>query len=364
MGVIDADGHVEECEQTWRYIPPALHAKRPVPASWTEDTNWGEHNGAWLIDYKIRKFAASPTTMLRAQRRGSSVPSQEVTNVGARLADLDRAGIDKQVLYPSSWLGNLSEDLELEIAMCRSHNEFMATQCNQSGGRLFYVAVLPWRDPQAAAAEVRRVRQMGSAVALFFRGMEWDIPLAHPTFRPVFEEAERQDLVIGMHTGNGSPTIRSLHERVPRPGPNAGGFPIHSVAPLVGAVGLSTIHHGLACLMGSTLLEDLPQLRWAILETGSEWVVPAVRAHSRRSGRDFARYFREGQIYVSCEPDEHLDYVMDTLGEDCLVIASDMPHGDNFSHARPDAGFLERGDLSDRVLDKLFRENARSLYRI
>lgn len=362
MGIIDADGHVEESEQTWQYIPAALQAKRPVPVSWTEDTNWGEHNGAWLVDYKIRKYASSPSTMLRAQRRAYSIGSQEVTDVPARLADLDRAGIEQQVLFPSSWLGNLSEDLELLTAMCRSHNQFMADQCNQSGGRLFYIAVLPWCDPEAAVEEVRRVRQMGSAVGLHFRGMEWDIPLAHPMFWPIFEEAEREDLVIGMHSGNGSPTLRHLFDRVPRPKLPPGTVP-HSAPPLIGG-GLSSVHHGLACLLSSTVLEDFPRLRWGILETGSEWLVPEVRAASRRAGRDLPRYFREGRIYVSCEPDENLGYVMGTLGEDCLVVGSDMPHGDSFSHARPADEFIERGDLAEARLDKLLRENARAFYRI
>lgn len=358
MQLIDADGHVEEGEQTWQYLDPEFHPRRPVPVTFAADTTWGEHNGGWLIDYKLRKFAASPTAMLRAQRRGYAIPSMELTDVAARLADMDRAGIEKQVIYPSSWLGCLSEDLELEIALARSYNQFMATQCNQSGGRLFYGAVLPYRSPEATVEEIRRVGQMGNAVSIFMRGLEWDIPVTHPMFWPVYEEAERQDLVIGLHTGFGSPTIRRLFEGVPRPKPD----PFPHIHPLTG--GLQLVHHALACVVSSTVLEDFPRLRWALLETGSEWVVPAIRAHSRRKGRDLSRYFREGRMYVTCEPDEELSYVVSTLGEDCLVAASDMPHGDAFSHAQPAQEFAQRGDLSEQTLQKLLQDNARKLYRI
>jgi predicted TIM-barrel fold metal-dependent hydrolase len=164
--------------------------------------------------------------------------------------------------------------------------------------------------------------------------------------------------VVGLHTGFGSPTIRRLFEGVPRPKPD----PFPHIHPLTG--GLQLVQHALACVIASTVLEDFPRLRWALLETGSEWVVPAIRAHSRRQGRDLSRYFQEGRMYVTCEPDEELGYVMNTLGEDCLVAASDMPHGDAFSHAQPAEEFAQRGDLSEQTLQKLLQDNARRLYGI
>lgn len=41
---------------------------------------------------------------------------------------MDQFGIEKQVVYPSVWLGCLAEDVELEAALARSYNQFMATQ--------------------------------------------------------------------------------------------------------------------------------------------------------------------------------------------------------------------------------------------
>lgn len=54
---------------------------------------------------------------------------------------------------------------------------------------------------------------------------------------------------------------------------------------------------------------------------------------------------------------------MSCLGEDCLVIASDMPHADDFHHDQPEEAWRERGDLSEALLTKLLRENAQRLYR-
>jgi predicted TIM-barrel fold metal-dependent hydrolase len=298
--------------------------------------------------------------MVGAQKKRISIGSQELTDVGARLEDMDTFGIEKQVIYPSVWLGCLAEDVELEAALARSYNQFMATQCNQSGGRLYYSAVVPFRRPEAAVEEIRRVRQMGSAVSIFVRGMEWDLPITHPMFWPIYEEAERHDLAMALHVGFGSPTISRMFEGMPRTQPDR--FPF--VHPLgAGLLSGQLSQYGLGCVLSSTLLEDFPRLRWAVLETGSEWILPAVWALSRRKGRDMSKYFREGRIYVTCEPDEDVPEVAQYLGEDCLMIASDMPHGDDFHHDRPEEAWRERGDLSDRMFDKLLRENALQLYR-
>src|SRR5204862_5249428 len=103
-------------------------------------------------------------------------------------------GIDKQVVFPSIWQGCLAENVELEAALARSHNQFMAKQCGQSGGRLWYVAVVPFRRPDVAVEEIRRVKQASGAAAIYARGIEWGMPLTQPMLWPIYEEAARQDL--------------------------------------------------------------------------------------------------------------------------------------------------------------------------
>src|SRR5436853_7334809 len=166
MVVIDCDAHVEECEQTWSHLDPAFYPYRPIQVLFPEDTCWGSHNAAWVIEYKLRYSASSPTVMKRASEKGAPVPVQEMTDVGARLECMDEMRIDHQVVFPSIWQGCLAENVELEAALARSHNQFMATQCGVSGGRLSYVAVVPFRRPDLAVEEIRRVKQAGGAAAV------------------------------------------------------------------------------------------------------------------------------------------------------------------------------------------------------
>ena len=91
-------------------------------------------------------------------------------------------------------------------------------QCGESGGRIQYIAIVPWRRPDLAIQEIRRVKKLGSVAGIFARGIEWDRPLTHPDHWPIYEEAAEQDLPVTVHVGNGSsPTISRMLEGVPRP---------------------------------------------------------------------------------------------------------------------------------------------------
>lgn len=360
MQVIDADAHVEESVHTWQYLDPEFYPRRPIPVTLPPDTSWGKWNAVWLIDRKVRQSAATPTAMERAQDKAISVPSQELTDVSARLRDMDLFGIDRQVIYPSAWLACLAEDVELETQLARSYNRFMAAQCNQSGGRLLYAAVIPFRHPRAAIEEIRNVRRMGSAVSIFVRGMEWDMPINHPSFSPIYEEIERQNLAVAVHIGFGSPTINGMFEGLPRLADELPFIPSRGRLLVSGLL----IQYAFHAVVSAGLLEDFPKLRWVFLEAGSEWIVPAVRSMERSGHRHVRKHFDDGRIFASCEPDEDLPYLSKQLGEEWLVVGSDLPHADDFHHDRPEQVFRQRGDLPERLLEKILRLNAARLYAL
>lgn len=360
MTVIDADAHVEESLETWSYLDPDFYPLRPIPVVFPEDTCWGSHNAAWVIDYKLRYSAASPTSMKRATEKGAPIPVQEMTDVELRLSCMDEMGIDKQVVFPSIWQGCLAENVELEAALARSYNQFMATQCAQSEGRLWYVAVVPFRRPEVAAAEIRRVKQAGSAAAIYARGIEWDMPLTHPALWPIYAEAEAQDLPIAVHVGNGaSPSIIRMLEGVPRP--YFDDFP--QTHPLGAGINSGPfVLYAFRQMLGSSLLEDFPRLRLAFLETGTEWTVRLVKELSARKGSRAREWLGE-RVFVSCRLDDDLPYVIGKVGEDFLITASDYPHGDAFREDHLSQGLVRRGDLTERTVDKILDDNPRRLFR-
>ena len=359
MRVIDCDAHVEESVETWQYLDPEFYLLRPIPVVFPEDTCFGTHNAAWVIDYKLRFFASNPTSMKRAHGKDASIPVQEMRDVNERLACMDALAIDIQVVFPSIWLGCLAENVELEAALARSYNQFMATQCNRSGGRIWYVAILPWRRPDLAVHEIRRVKALGSAAGIFARGLEWDRPLTHPDHWPIYQEAERQDLPVTVHTGNGSsPTISRMLEGVPRPYYDE--FPqIHPLGR--GIVSNPYVLYGFTQILSSTLLDDFPKLRVAFLEAGIEWTTRLVKGLGERRRAKVDRWLGE-QVFVSCAVDDDLPYVSSKLGDDFIVTATDFPHGDAFRQDQLARGLINRGDLSSTTIEKILNKNPERLY--
>jgi predicted TIM-barrel fold metal-dependent hydrolase len=362
MGVIDCDAHVEECLETWHHLDPEFYLLRPIPVVLPEDTCFGSHNAAWIIDYKLRFFAANPTLMKRAHEKDVPIPVQEMRDVRARLSCLDELGIDKQVVFPSIWLGCLAENVDLEAALARSYNQFMATQCSQSGGRLWYVAIVPWRRPELAVKEIKRVKSLGSVAGIYARGIEWDRPLTHPDHWPIYEEAERQNLPITVHVGNGSsPMIREMFQGVPRPAYDDSRPHIHPLGN--GLVSGPYVLYAFQQILSSSILEDFPKLRFGFLEAGSEWTVRLVKGLRARRGAIIDEVLGE-RVFVSCALDDDIPYIMSKVGKDFLVTATDFPHGDNFRQDQLAIGLKARGDLSDNTMEKILSVNPQRLYQL
>jgi len=361
MRVLDADAHVEESPETWQFLDPALNARRPIPVTLPADTSFGSFNAVWIIDNKLRQSSANPTSMRIASEKGVSIAAQELTDVPARLADLDRFGIAQQVVYPSAWLGCLAEDVELEAALAASYNRFMAEQCGQASGRLGYAAVVPYRRPQAAVDELRRASAPGSAVSVFARGMEWDLPLSHPSLFSIYAEAERQNLAMAVHVGFGSPTISKLFEGIPRARANELPF----IPPRgKGLVSGLLVQFAFSAILEAGIPSEFPRLRWVFLEIGAEWLVGALGRLSEPARREFWRCVENGTFFVSCEPDEDLPYLAQRFGEDCFVAASDYPHADDFRHDPIEDAFVRPGRLSAAQVEKVLSDNPRRLYAL
>jgi predicted TIM-barrel fold metal-dependent hydrolase len=184
------------------------------------------------------------------------------------------------------------------------------------------------------------------------------MPLSHPDFCPIYAEAERQDLAIAVHLGRGSPGINRLFDGLPRPPDEPSHLPPRAGAIVSGLL----VEYGFYSILQVDLPSQFPRLRWVFLEAGAAWAVPALTTLGRGTDGTCWRHVAEGRIFLSCEPDEDLPYVASRLGDDCLVVASDMPHGDPSRHDMVEAAFRERGDLAESFLDRVLCDNPRRLY--
>lgn len=77
-------------------------------------------------------------------------------DVGLRLQEMDRAGIDQQMLSPNPLTYFHEIPAEPGAAFCRLHNDAMARTVAGHPDRFLAAAALPMQDPAAAVAELRR----------------------------------------------------------------------------------------------------------------------------------------------------------------------------------------------------------------
>ena len=115
---------------------------------------------------------------------------------------MDKRGVDSEVVYPTVLLAYITDDVELEVAMCRSYNRYMANAWRVAGDRMAWVVVPPLRDIEASLQEIETARDNG-AVGVFFRGVEGDRSLAESYFFPIYEAAQRLGMAISIHTAAG-----------------------------------------------------------------------------------------------------------------------------------------------------------------
>ena len=363
--IIDADGHLFETEEIFeKYMEPPLRNFRPRLI--------GDEEGHyfWVVDgsTKYRRpsvpgagnpGSAAPPGKKLAPFRRASVGSQTLANIKERLQDLDKEGIDIQYLYPSFLLHvNSWSDGILANAVCRAYNTWLAKASAEAPDRLRGVGLVSLRDPDGAAREVGRIKELGLA-AVMISGTIGAVRLDHPDHEPFFAAADRAALPVAVHFSLEFPLVDEL-------------FPHHFPNRIL--AGIFPIMAGFTSVLCSGLMERYPALRFAFLEGGANWVPAYVermddhfenpRYHARQViDRPPSDYLNSGRIFFGCEGNEAtLGRIVQELGEDKLMYSSDYPHADRTEGT---AHMLkERRDLSESAKRKVMAENARQFYGI
>ena len=145
MPIIDSDAHVIETESTWDYMTDAQEAFRPKAVVPRNPPPKEERRGHefWMIDGRLhpRRDNIGPATTEAAR---------EMADVVERLRHMDALGVDIHVLYPTVFLEPITDRPEVEFALCRSYNRWMADIWGQGKGRLRWAVMLPWYSIEKA----------------------------------------------------------------------------------------------------------------------------------------------------------------------------------------------------------------------
>jgi len=371
--IVSADDHID---LTW--LPKDLWQKR-VPAQWRDrapkvaDTSDGPY---WVCDgdrwesWGGRRGAAGAQGGRRTALERGGVLEPGVlrpTTTSLRLADMDRDGIDATVMY-GPIVPLLIRDPGLRRVCYRAYNDWLAEFCATASDRLIGAGLIPIDDPADAAEEVRHLRRAGLRTGMFLAARV-ETPLWDEAWEPLWAAAAEARLPIGFHLGGGLRTVAFSGPKANDPG-NMGV-----------RVSCSTLQmdEPFAAVVFSGALERHPTLRIVLAETGIGWLpyvlermddtydkfVDATeywRAHGGlRLKRPPTAYFRQ-QVWATFQTDHAGLRLLDTLGADRVMWASDYPHADSTWPESRKAIEDNFKDVPPPAQRRILCDNARELY--
>lgn len=264
-------------------------------------------------------FGTSPSGQTIITYRGARFfgVTPAMTDVAQRIEDMDRAGIDVEVVSLST-PNVFFADAAHQPAVARMINDSYAELIAQHPRRFKGFASIPMDAPDEALIELHRAiddLKLNGVILLSNIGGK---PLTSPEYRTFFEEANRTKLCIFLH-----PMIPVSSE----------GFREYVLGPIIGFPFDTSLAVARMCYAG--MFEQLPDIRWIIGHLGG--AIPYLMERMDNGFRDFAecrvKIDKLPSVYlkrlyydtVSFSP-YTLRMVRDMVGADHMVMGSDYPH--------------------------------------
>lgn len=289
--------------------------------------------------------------------RGAKIYEQLQEVGDKRVAEMDAAGIDVQVLSLNSPGVEQSEAAE-QVAVARDSNDFLAEAVKKHPKRFAAFAALPVAAPDKAAQELeQRVRQQGFKGTLI-NGHTRGRYLDDKFFWPILECAEALNVPVYLH-----PTVP------PKPVVEAsfGGF-APPVSAMFAAAGwgwhIETAVHLIRMILGG-VFDRYPKLQVVIghLGEGIPFMLPRMERNFSpeltKLKRPFGAYLRENVHYTFGGFNfsvTFLDLLLE-IGVERIMFSVDYPYG-SMAEAR---AFLEHIPVSAADRERIAHGNAERL---
>ncbi|HEY9558280.1 MAG TPA: amidohydrolase family protein [Acidimicrobiales bacterium] len=290
---------------------------------------------------------------------------------GPRLELMDEQGLDRTLMFPtlaSLVEERLRDDPEATHAVVHALNEWLYETWQFSyADRIFTTPVITLPIVEKAIEELEWVVERGAKVVLIrpapVPGYRGSRSFGLPEFDPFWEKVVEHDILVGMHSSdsgysryindwNGSDT-----EMLPFQ-PQAFGM-LMSWRPIEDAVA-AMICHG--------ALSRFPQLKISVIENGSSWVEPLMKAMAdgyKKMPQDFPEdpieVFKRN-ISISPFWEEDLGALAELIGEDNVLFGSDYPHPEGL--ADPVSYVNELQGVSEETVRKIMGGNLARLMNL
>lgn len=257
-----------------------------------------------------------------------------------RLADMDRDGVDAELVFPS--LGLMLPriaDPEAQSTACRIWNDWAWDYTAPVRDRLIPAAMIPCIDFDLALAECQRAADKGFAAFCLWEGLN---NYNDPRWDPIFALAAEKGIPLVFHTGVGDINIRALK------GP--GGALFNYTRQMNDAVDVITQ------LVAGGVLDRNPNAHILFAEHSAGWLwglaermdevynghAPSISPKLSRLPSQIVR----DQVHCALQNDGNSSMaIRKGVGIDALLFATDYPHAEGTF------------PFSRQVIDQLVRAN-------
>lgn len=274
------------------------------------------------------------------------------TTPEVRIREMDRCGIDMQVLSLTTPGFETIEPVSEAVALARIVNDAFATITEQYPDRFAAFAALPLRDVQSAVDELERaVTTLGLKGGTLFSNVPGAF-LDSRDFWPLFEKASQLDVPLFIH-----PTTPATPEV----------FDDYRLVPLLGFPFDTTL--AITRLVFGGVLETYPRLKLILAHTGGTMPYLAERLDNGY------RAYEECQKHITRLPSDYLKLTyLDTvsfhppalicacmfMGAEKLVLGSDYPH--QIGNLQRSVSSIEELDLPGK--EAILEENAARVLKL
>lgn len=319
--IVSADSHMLEGD-LWIDRFPA-HLKDQAPRMVFKD-------GGWDLSIGGKPMTPQPIAQHLCQAL-ECYPG--LTDVQARLADLDVEGVEKELIFPQRLFGLMMfGEIENKPHVFGAYNEHIAEVCAQAPDRLYSVMVPSYWEPEAAKESVARCVELGARALMvpirpgkFADGRT--IQYNHGRMDPLWEAIQESGLPLAFHIGEAIPTAEP------------------------GAVGVSVLtqmqgfRQNWAQLTFGGVFDRYPGLKVVFVEAGLSWIPGMLHdadmvynsfptSVNPKLARAPSWYWRQ-HCYATFMTDPVGLEMLHRIGPETAMWSSDYPHQEStFGYTR------------------------------
>jgi predicted TIM-barrel fold metal-dependent hydrolase len=291
----------------------------------------------------------------RSERVGHDVVAELMNVSNTRIAAMDEAGIDFQILS-MTMPGPQGLPADEAIAVARDANDRMAAAVKAHPNRFAAFACLPTPDVAASVKELQRTIGLGFKGTMINGHTNGEF-LDDKKFWPIFEAAQALDVPVYLHPRDIPPKAAFYFDGYPEIATAACGFTI------------DTTIHFMRLVFGG-VFEAFPKLKFLLghLGEGLPFVLERIEDHTalatKRRGfkKTFAETMHEN-VWVTTSGNfsaPSLRCTIDVLGIDRVMFSIDWPYESN----KVGMAFFNKLDLPAADMEKLAHGTAERLLKL